>query len=410
MTLELLRGFEFFAGVPDSQLKAVCVWLLDRYGLDPAHHVIAANEGNAAALAAGYHLATGKTPVVYLQNSGLGNIVNPAASLLNGKVYGIPCLFIVGWRGEPGVHDEPQHVFQGEITLSLLDNLDIPAFVLDKAATEEELAAKMAEYREVFRQGRQAALVVRKEALVYNCHPTLSGGHTVGDNCQPTPPGGRSMDDKCHPTSPDGRPVGDNCRPTGCSMGREEAIGQILAASGDDPVVSTTGKASREVYELREARGQGHGHDFLTVGSMGHSSSIALGIALQRPERRVWCLDGDGAALMHLGAMAVIGTSSPANLVHIVLNNEAHESVGGLPTAAGRVDLCAIARACGYASALSVDSPEGLDGALAAAKAANCLTFLEVKCALGARDDLGRPTTTPQENKTAFMAALEGKA
>lgn len=193
-------------------------------------------------------------------------------------------------------------------------------------------------------------------------------------------------------------------------MGREEAIGQILAASGDDPVVSTTGKASREVYELREARGQGHGHDFLTVGSMGHSSSIALGIAMQRPERRVWCLDGDGAVLMHLGAMAVIGTSRPANLVHIVLNNEAHESVGGLPTAAGRVDLCAIARACGYASALSVDSPEGLEGALAAAKAANCLTFLEVKCALGARDDLGRPTTTPQENKAAFMAALEGKA
>lgn len=401
---------DFYTGVPDSQLKALCSFLMDRYGLDPAHHIIAANEGNAVGLAAGYHLATGKVPVVYLQNSGLGNIVNPAASLLNDKVYGIPCLFIVGWRGEPGVHDEPQHVFQGEITLSLLDNLDIPAFVLDKAATEEELAAKMAEYREVFRQGRQAALVVRKGALVYNCHPTPSGGHIVGDNCQPTPPGGRTVGDNCQPTPPGGRPVGDNCQPTGCSMGREEAIGRILAASGDEPVVSTTGKASREVYELREARGQGHGHDFLTVGSMGHSSSIALGIAMQRPERRVWCLDGDGAVLMHLGAMAVIGTSRPANLVHIVLNNEAHESVGGLPTAAGRVDLCAIARACGYASALSVDSPEGLDGALAAAKAANCLTFLEVKCALGARDDLGRPTTTPQENKAAFMAALEGKA
>lgn len=162
MTLEFLRGFEFFAGVPDSQLKAVCAWLLDRYGLDPAHHVIAANEGNAAALAAGYHLATGKTPVVYLQNSGLGNIVNPAASLLNGKVYGIPCLFIVGWRGEPGVHDEPQHVFQGEITLPLLDVLDIPYFIIGRDTTREQVEDRLAQYRALFAQGRQAAFVVRK--------------------------------------------------------------------------------------------------------------------------------------------------------------------------------------------------------------------------------------------------------
>ncbi len=402
-----LLGAEFYAGVPDSQLKALCAYLLDRYGLDLAHHVIAANEGNAVGLAAGYHLATGKTPVVYLQNSGLGNIVNPAASLLNGKVYGIPCLFIVGWRGEPGVYDEPQHIFQGEITLPLLDVLDIPYFVLDKTTTAEEVNAKLGEYRALFAQGRQAALVVRKGALDYNCHPTPSGGHTVGDNCQPTPLGGRSMDDKCQPAPPGGRTVDDNCHPTGYSLGREEAIGYILAASGDDPVVSTTGKASREVFELREARNQGHGYDFLTVGSMGHSSSIALGIAAQKPDRRVWCLDGDGAALMHLGAMAIIGANRPANLIHIVLNNEAHESVGGMPTVAGRVDLCAIARACGYPSVASADSRSELDEALEAAKAANQLAFIEVKCALGARADLGRPTTTPQENKAAFMANLE---
>ena len=371
MTLDFLTEFEFFAGVPDSQLKAVCAFLLDQYGLDLAHHVIAANEGNAAALAAGYHLATGKVPVVYLQNSGLGNIVNPVASLLNKKVYGIPCLFIVGWRGEPGVHDEPQHIFQGEITLPLLDVLDIPYFVIDKTTTEGQVQAKLTEFRALFAQGEQAAFVVRKDALDYKS--------------KPIPP-------NAHP------------------MGREEAIGRILAASGDDPVVSTTGKASRELYELREARGQGHGYDFLTVGSMGHSSSIALGIAAQKPDRRVWCLDGDGAALMHLGAMAIIGANRPANLIHIVLNNEAHESVGGMPTVAGRVDLCAIARACGYPSAVCVDSPEGLERALAAAKEAHQLAFIEVKCALGARADLGRPTTTPQENKAAFMAALEGGA
>ena len=369
MTLEFLSGFEFFAGVPDSQLKAVCAWLLDRYGLDPAHHVIAANEGNAAALAAGYHLATGKTPVVYLQNSGLGNIVNPAASLLNGKVYGIPCLFIVGWRGEPGVHDEPQHIFQGEITLPQLDVLDIPYFIIGRDTAREQVEDRLAQYRALFAQGRQAAFVVRKGALDYK-----------------------------------GSPIPPNPHP----MGREEAIGLILEAAGEDPVVSTTGKASRELYEHREARNQGHGRDFLTVGSMGHSSSIALGIAAQRPGRRVWCLDGDGAALMHLGAMALIGANRPGNLIHVVLNNEAHESVGGMPTVAGRVDLCAVARACGYPWAVSVDSPEGLERALEEAKAVRQLAFLEVKCALGARADLGRPATTPQENKAAFMEHLEG--
>ncbi len=359
---------DFYAGVPDSQLKALCNYLMERYGLDPAHHIIAANEGNAAALAAGYHLATGKVPVVYLQNSGLGNIVNPAASLLNDKVYGIPCLFIVGWRGEPGVHDEPQHIFQGEITLPLLDTLDIPYFVIGTDTAEEQVREKLAEFHALFAQGRQAAFVVRKGALDYKSKPSFANGHP---------------------------------------MGREEAIGQILAASGDDPVVSTTGKASREVYELREAANQGHGRDFLTVGSMGHSSSIALGIALQKPNRRVWCLDGDGAALMHLGAMALIGANRPANLVHVVLNNEAHESVGGLPTVAGLLDLPALARACGYPRAVSVDSPTRLKEALEGTKASHELTFIEVKCALGARDNLGRPTTTPAENKAAFMAGLE---
>ena len=371
MTLNFLEGFDFFAGVPDSQLKALCNYLMNCYGLDPTHHIIAANEGTAAALAAGYHLATGKVPVVYLQNSGLGNIVNPVTSLLNEKVYGIPCLFIVGWRGEPGVHDEPQHIFQGEITLPLLETLDIPYFVIDKTTAPEQVEGKLAEYRARFAQGKQAAFVVRKGALEYS-------GKTVYRNVHP--------------------------------MSREEAIGHILCAAGDDPMVSTTGKASRELYELREAQGEGHNHDFLTVGSMGHSSSIALGLALQKTERRIWCLDGDGAALMHLGAMALIGAIRPANLIHIVLNNEAHESVGGMPTAAGKVDLCAIARACGYPSVFCADDQSGLDRALEETKATQQLTFLEVKCALGARDDLGRPTTTPQQNKTAFMTTLEGSA
>lgn len=358
-----LIGADFFTGVPDSQLKALCDFLMDRYGTDPTYHIIAANEGNAVALAAGYHLATGKTPVVYLQNSGLGNIVNPLASLLSDKVYAIPCLFIIGWRGEPGVHDEPQHIFQGEATLPLLDALKVPYYIIDRSVSEEQLLVKLEEFR-----GRQAALVVRKGGLEYNKKPAYTN---------PFP------------------------------MSREEAIGRILTAAEDGFVISTTGKASREVFELREGRGEGHGHDFLTVGSMGHSSSIALGVALQKGARRVWCLDGDGAALMHLGAMAVIGATRPQNLVHVVLNNQAHESVGGLPTAAGTVDMPAVARACGYPEVISVDSPEGLEGALEHVKYSRRLTFLEVKCALGARAELGRPTATPLENKAALMAALE---
>lgn len=364
MKLNFLEEFDFFTGVPDSQLKALCSWLYDRYGISD-RHIIAANEGNAAALAAGYHLATGKVPVVYLQNSGLGNIVNPVASLLNEKVYGIPCLFIIGWRGEPGVHDEPQHIFQGEITLELLRDLDIPAFVVDKDTTMEQMNEKLTEYRALFRQGRQTAFVIRKGALEYEGKTVYCNGHSVS---------------------------------------REEAIRHILCVSGEDLIVSTTGKASREVYEFRTSHGQGHGHDFLTVGSMGHSSSIALGIVLQKKDQRVWCLDGDGAALMHMGAMALIGANQPANLIHIVLNNEAHESVGGMPTVAGRLDLPGIARACGYPNAMCVDTPEGLDKALAEARAKRELCFIEVKCAIGARADLGRPVTTPLENKSQFMA------
>lgn len=370
MKLDFLREFEFFAGVPDSQLKALCSYLYDEYGIS-GRHVIAANEGNAVTLAAGYHLATGKTPVVYLQNSGLGNIVNPVASLLNGKVYGIPCLFIVGWRGEPGVHDEPQHLFQGEITLSLLKELDIPAFVIDKATTDEQIQARLGEYRKLFAQGKQAAFVIRKGGLSYS-------GKTVYGNR--------------------------------FTLTREEAIGRIAAGSGDGVIVSTTGKASRELFEYREAHDMGHAHDFLTVGSMGHSSSIALGIALQKPGKLVWCIDGDGAVLMHMGAMALIGANRPANLIHIVLNNEAHESVGGMPTVTGQLDLPAIARACGYPSAASVDTAEELDQALAAAKAGRELAFIEVKCALGAREDLGRPTTTPAENKQSFMECIRDES
>ena len=361
-------GAEFYAGVPDSQLKALCDWLMVRYGIDPRHHVIGANEGNCAALAAGYHLATGKVPVVYMQNSGEGNIINPAASLLNGKVYGIPVLFIIGWRGEPGIHDEPQHIYQGEVTLKLMEDMGIQTYVIGKETGEEDVRGAMAEFRKLFAEGKDAAFVIRKGALT-------DAPKAEYRNEWP--------------------------------MTREEIIRQITEASGGDPIVSTTGKASRELFEIRSGAGEGHERDFLTVGSMGHSSSIALGIAAQRPEKRIWCIDGDGAALMHMGAMAVIGAQGPRNLIHIVINNEAHETVGGMPTAAGRIDLTGVARACGYPHAACVANFEELDAELKAAKERGELSFIEVKCAIGARGDLGRPTTSARENKERFMEYLE---
>ena len=360
-------GSDFYTGVPDSQLKELCNYLMDRYGIDPGHHVIAANEGNCTALAAGYHLATGKIPVVYMQNSGEGNIINPVASLLNDKVYAIPMIFIIGWRGEPGVHDEPQHIYQGEVTLKLLEDMDIKAFVIGTDTTDEEVEEIMNEFRTILESGKDVAFVIRKGALT---------------------------------DAPKVDYKNDNL------MIREEIIEHIVKYSGEDPIVSTTGKASRELFEIREGNGQSHKYDFLTVGSMGHASSIALGVAINKPDTKIWCVDGDGAALMHMGSMAVIGNVHPRNLIHIVINNGAHETVGGMPTVAGGINLTAIADACGYPNVVSVSDPDSLDKALENAKNNDGLSFIEVMSSIGARADLGRPTTTALENKQNFMDYL----
>lgn len=358
---------DFYAGVPDSQLKSLCNYLMNRYGIDSKHHVIAANEGNCVALAAGYHLATGKYPAVYLQNSGEGNIINPVASLLNEKVYAIPMIFVIGWRGEPGVHDEPQHIYQGEVTLKLLEDMGIPFHVVGAETKEAELEEAMRNFRTCLQQGKAVAFVIRKGALSYEEQVQYDNPY---------------------------------------SLCREDVICRIAEAAGDDPVVSTTGKASRELFEAREHRGQDHSRDFLTVGSMGHSSSIALGIAFQKPDRKIWCIDGDGAVLMHMGAMAVIGVHKPENLIHIVINNEAHETVGGMPTVAGKISLIEIARACGYQHVAAVETPEELEDALKEAKSEAGLRLIEVKCSIASRKDLGRPTTSALDNKLMFMRHL----
>lgn len=362
-------GSDFYTGVPDSQLRELCDYLMTMYGTDPKHHIIAANEGNCVGIAAGYHLATGKVPVVYLQNSGEGNIINPLASLLSDEVYSIPCIFVIGWRGAPGVHDEPQHVFQGKVTLELLKVMDIPYAEVDSETTAASLKAKMCEFNHALRLGKQVAFIIRKNALTYAKKMVYQNEY---------------------------------------ELLREDVIRCIVKASEDDVIVCTTGKAGRELFEIREAEGQGHERDFLTVGSMGHCSSIAVGIALQQPKKRVWCIDGDGAMLMHLGALPVISSCRPENLVHIVIHNGAHESVGGQPNAMKGLDAGGLARASGYPFVACAATMKDLVKELNIIKSRNGLSFLEVKAAVGSRENLGRPTTKPLENKQGFMNYLKG--
>lgn len=362
------QDITFYAGVPDSLLKNLCAYITDH--AEPGQHVIAANEGGAVALAAGYHLATGKVGVVYMQNSGEGNTINPLASLTDKEVYRIPMLLLIGWRGKPGVHDEPQHVKQGKITTGLLNVMGVNYDVL--AQEEEKAAAQIAKAIEAVTMQREVyALVIEKDTF----EPYVL--QTTSNNA--------------------------------FAMTREEAIQTVAAAMGErDCAVSTTGMISRELYEYRTAQGQDHERDFLTVGSMGHASQIALGIAMQQPDRRVWCFDGDGASIMHMGNMAILAVQHPRNMVHVVFNNGAHDSVGGQPTVGLQINLTAIAQAMGYAAVRRVVTAEELQAACQElAESADGPVFLEVCVRKGNRKDLGRPKTTPIRNKKRFMEFLQ---
>jgi phosphonopyruvate decarboxylase len=359
-------GIHFFTGVPDSLLKDICAYVTDHTPADK--HIIAANEGNAVGIAAGRYLALREISLVYMQNSGLGNIVNPVASLIDPLVYNIPMLFLVGWRGEPGVKDEPQHIKQGKITLELLDVLGIKHAVLSDSL---EQAKEVMKYAVSYMEENKApfALVVKADTFA---------GYSLKKDAK-----------------------------TSCPFNREEAVKHIVSRISRDAVfVSTTGKTSRELYEYRVESGDTHERDFLTVGSMGHTSQIALGIALAKPNKDVYCLDGDGALLMHMGGLAIIGEQAPANLKHIVLNNCAHDSVGGQPTAGENVDFIAVAKASGYKTVLFAESEEDITAKTDELIACTGPALMEVKVNKGARKDLGRPKTTPIANKEAFMDFL----
>ncbi len=359
---ELQRyGTDFFCGVPDSLLKNLCAYITDT--VDREHHIITANEGNAVALAAGHHLATGAIPFVYMHNSGQGNAINPLLSLADEDVYQIPMLLCVGWRGEPGVKDEPQHLKQGKVTLSLFEAAGIPYQVL--SAEPEQMVAQISEaYASMQENSSPYALIIRKE--VFSSYVLQQ--KTIVDG----------------------------------ALVREEALEIVVDHLPPDAiVVSTTGMASRELYEIREKREEGHQKDFLTVGSMGHASQIALGIALAKKERLVVCIDGDGAALMHLGGAAIIANATPERFLHIILNNGSHDSVGGQPTVGRSVNLVGVLLSLGYAKAVQVKTEDELIEALSAAVAGPYC--IEVLVKRGNRADLGRPKSTPVENKHAFM-------
>lgn len=358
----------FFVGVPDSLLKNFCAYVEDT-ALDRTH-ITAANEGNAVAIAAGHYLAKKELSLVYMQNSGLGNAINPLTSLTPREVYRIPMLLLIGWRGEPGMVDEPQHMTKGQLTLPLLEELGIHYSLLPG----DVVAAERVLQEAVDYMGREEvpyALVVRKNTFA---------PYTRKERESPPYP---------------------------CS--RREAIQLVLSRLKPlDVVVCTTGAASRELYAIRQEQGSTHEQDFLTIGSMGHASQIALGMALSRPERNVLCLDGDGAMLMHMGGLSVIGQTGPSNFKHILLNNGVHDSVGGQPTAAGRMDMPSLFRACAYQGVSQAITREEILEKTRSLLFCPGPSLLEIKVKTGTEKDLGRPTTTPLENRCALMAFLQG--
>lgn len=359
------NGIDFFCGIPDSLLKDFCAYLSNH--TSSKEHIITANEGAAIALASGYHLATGKLPFVYLQNSGLGNTINPLLSLADPEVFSIPMIIMIGWRGEPGLADEPQHRKQGRVQNSMLSSMEVPYFTLD-ANTPNALGLISDAASKARKTSGPVAIVISKNTFE---------------------PFTISIESS-----------------TNYSISRESAITSILdKLSTDDIVVSNTGKASREVYEYRESKGHGHHNDFLTVGSMGHSSQIALGIALQS-QRNVYCLDGDGSVIMHMGSLGIIGQHAPSNYKHIVLNNGAHDSVGGQPSVGFEISIPNVAKACGYNKVYSVSSFEQLDRYFGSFLKTPGPALIEVRIKKGARKDLGRPKSSPVENKMQLMKQL----
>lgn len=366
------KGMDFYTGVPDSLLKNFCSYVTDNS--PSGKHIINSNEGAAVALAAGHFLSTGKPALVYMQNSGLGNAINPLLSLADPEVYGIPMILMIGWRGEPGKKDEPQHIKQGKVMPGMLESMGIQY---------EHLKNDTIDFQQIVDS-------IFKKISAGKCPAALIISEGTFDEYKLTNAGNKNQKE--------------------FKLQREDAVKIIIDnISEKDVIISTTGKTSREVFEYREVKGQGHQNDFLTVGSMGHCSQIALGIALEKTDRQIYILDGDGAVIMQMGSLAISGSEAPENFKHIVINNGAHDSVGGQPTAGFEINFQEIAKACGYKFVSSADSETDILNEFIKLRESDGPSFLEIKVNKGARNDLGRPTSTPQQNKQAFMNFLQSK-
>ncbi len=360
---------DFFAGVPDSLLKYFCSYLENHVANE--NHIICANEGNAIGLASGYYLAEGRAGAVYLQNSGLGNAINPLLSIADKEVYAIPILLIVGWRGVPSIPDEPQHRKQGRVTEKMLEAMEIPFEIIDAEFVAEQVSSAVKKATNYMINHKAPFVLLIKKGVFETYEKKTEPIHQY-------------------------------------KLRREDAVRLIIKhLQYGDVIVSTTGMTSREVFECRERLNQGHGWDFLTVGGMGHASQIAHGIAIRKKHARIYCLDGDGALIMHMGGMTVNGVRQCNNLCHIVINNGAHDSVGGQPTAGFHIDFIKIARASGYKNVYRADTQETIDQCMKTIKSKKEPFFLEIRVNKGHRKDLGRPTTTPGDNKEAFMTYLK---
>lgn len=368
-TLNLL-GVKFFVGVPDSLLLDFCAYLSDNT-VKP-QHITAANEGSALGIAAGYQLSTGELPLVYLQNSGLGNLINPLLSLADPKIYSIPMLIMVGWRGEPGHDDEPQHQKQGEVMIPMIESMGYEYIALPDDEREIMNACQNAISIATESQ-KPYFLIVRKN--------TFSQYSSIQKDFDCDEP----------------------------SLTRENALELIVSELPKNAIiVSTTGKISRELYEFRKRKRESGDLDFLTVGSMGHASQIAYGIAIGMESRLIVCLDGDGAALMHMGGLATIGASGVKNLMHIVLNNGRHDSVGGQKTVAKDISLTDIARGCQYRMVAGPLYHTGeITNAIGLCLQNSGPSFIEVIVKPGARSDLARPKESPYENKIKLLTAIK---
>jgi phosphonopyruvate decarboxylase len=354
---------EFFTGVPDSTFKDWMVFLEKEHG-NQLTNVIACNECEAIAIALGYHLATRKIGVVYMQNAGEGKTVNPLTSLCDPEVYSIPMLLMIGWRGQPDEVDEPQHAKMGKITHKLLDLMNIP---------HRNLSPDPKESKQIIHSLLEEAKAKQQPVAV------IVPRSTIDD---------QNYSQKITTKYP---------------LSRETAIENIMNnLSGTEVIISTTGKTSRELFEYRTTRKQTP-HDFYTVGGMGCASSIALGVALQTPEKKIVVFDGDGALLMQMGTLATIGHYQPANLYHVLFDNEGHDSTGGQPTVSESSSFTQIAHAGGYRTVKEVNTQDELVEELTNMFTSEGPYFLSIKVNQGSRKDLGRPTTRPIENKQAFM-------